>query len=236
MLAAFTDQPLGYDTIRIDVGPIDEETIPAEVINRLVSHCSNTLEVLEIKLGGDRICKPGPAKPRSYPPHPPPMTDPGLDLSPFRYLREISLPLMVDRGLGYLTRFSTIASGAVQDHDCRKLGSRAKELYKSCSGTWYGWADIGKDLLHLAVLQGKTNAPRVELVIDLRQAHTRLSHPRGGENKELRRNMWIHTASKHALPKFSRAGTIDFILPLPVSISILFVSTLETYLRLRGQI
>ena len=63
LFAAFADCPLGYDTIRIDVGPIDEETVPADVINRLISRCSNTLELLEIKVRGDRICKPGPAQP-----------------------------------------------------------------------------------------------------------------------------------------------------------------------------
>ena len=165
------------------------------------------------------------------------MADPGLDLSPLRYLREISLTLMVDHGLGRLPRFSTITSGAVSKITITaRLGSRAKELYKSFSGTGYGWADIDEDLLRLAVFQGKTNAPRVELVIDLREAYMRLSYPRGSENKGLKRNLWTQTASEYALPKFSRAGTVNFILPLPVSISILFVSTSETYLRLRVQL
>ena len=61
LFAALTDHPLVHDTIGIDVGPIDEDTVPAEVINRLIYCCSNTLEVLEIKLGGNRIRKPGPA-------------------------------------------------------------------------------------------------------------------------------------------------------------------------------
>jgi len=138
---------------------------------------------------------------------------------------------------GHLPRFSTITSGVVSKITITaRLGSRAKELYKSFSGTGYGWADIDEDLLRLAVFQGENNAPRVELVIDLCQAYIRLSCPRGGESKGLKRNPRIQTASKSALPKFSLAGTIDFILPLPVSISILSVSTSETYLRLRGQI
>ena len=128
LFAAFTDHPLGYNTIRINVGPIDEETVPAEVINRLTSRCHNTLEVLETKSG--------PAQMWSYPPHSPPITDSGLNLSPFRCLREISLVLMVDRGLGHLPNFSTITSGVVSRVTITaRLGSRAKELNKSFGGT-----------------------------------------------------------------------------------------------------
>ena len=102
-----------------------------------------------------------------------------------------------DRGLGHLPRFSTITSGAVSKTTVTaRPGSQAKGLYKSFSGTGYGWADIDESLLCLAVFQGETNAPRVELVIDLRQAYMRLSYPRRGESKGLERNLWIQTATK----------------------------------------
>ena len=88
--------------------------------------------------------------------------------------------------------------------------------------TGRGWVVVDEDLLRLAEFQGVDNAPQVELVIDLRRTSVGSFHPRVGENQRLERGTWIQRASKHAFPMFSRVGTIDFILPLLVSIFICF--------------
>jgi hypothetical protein len=62
VFAAFADYPLSYDAIRIDVRAIDRGELLAEVINRLISRCSDTLGVLDIRLMNERTCKSGPAQ------------------------------------------------------------------------------------------------------------------------------------------------------------------------------
>ena len=116
------------------------------------------------------------------------MTDPSLDLSPFRCLREISLALMVDSGLGHLHRASIIAfRGASKITITARLGSRAKELYEAFGVTGYGLADFDENLLRLAVFRGTNNVPPVELVIGLRQATSDCPTPKVVEMKGLRR-------------------------------------------------
>jgi len=226
LLAAFAACPLGYDTIRIDARAADGTASPLEAINGLTSRCSDTLEVLDIKLRFEQLCKSGPAQPRPHLPHTLPMSDVGLDLSPFRCLREISLALVIGHGLGtHLPRFSTITSGTVSKITfTAKLGSRAKELY-SLFGAGCEWTGADEDLLRLAEFQGGNNGRRVELVIDLRKVGLGQSHLSGRERKSLERNWWIQSASKHVFPKFSQAGTIDFVLPPPVSGSVPYFPT-----------
>ena len=114
LLTTFADYPLGYDTITISVKAIDGEAFRAEVINRLISRCSGTLKVLDIKLKNERTRKSGPVQPQSHPPHTSPMIGLDLDLSSFRHLREISLTLIINRGLrNHLPRFSAITSGTM---------------------------------------------------------------------------------------------------------------------------
>ena len=147
----------------------------------------------------------------------------GLNLSPFKCLREISLALAVDRSMKlYLPRFSDITSGVVSKITIvAKLGSRVKELYH-LFGKGYDWSHIDNDLLRLAEFQGGNNARRVEVVIDLRRVRLGTPGPSGRERKSFERNWWIQRASRYTLPKFSQAGTINFILPSSVSIPMLY--------------
>lgn len=63
LLTAFADCPLGYDTMRIGVGAADGKRPAKEAINRLISRCSNTLEVLDIDFTDERFRESGPAQP-----------------------------------------------------------------------------------------------------------------------------------------------------------------------------
>jgi hypothetical protein len=148
------------------------------------------------------------------------MTDIGLNLSPLKRLREVSLALAVDRGAkSYLPRFADVTSGTVSKITIvAKLGSRAEELV-NLFGKGYDWSYIDNDLLRLAEFQGRKNARRVEVVIDLRRARLGPPDPDGREKKNFERDWWIQRASRYSFPKFSQAGTINFILPPPVSIS-----------------
>lgn len=221
LFAVLSTYPLGYDTIKIDVKAVDGEMFPTDIINRLISCCSETLEVLDIKHRDDLLCKSGPARVRSYPPQLPLTIDAALDLSPFERLREISLALNLDRNLrANLPRFSTITSGKVSKIAIEaKFNSRGKELF-GLFGKGHEWTEIDRDLLRLAESQGGNNAQPVELVIDLRQANVTSSRPNSQERKRFERNLWVERASKRAFPGFSQTGKIDFVLPLPVSIPV----------------
>ena len=63
LFAAFADCPLGYDTIKIDVKPSEGKRPARKAINRLISRCSNTLEVLDINFAEERLRESGPAQP-----------------------------------------------------------------------------------------------------------------------------------------------------------------------------
>lgn len=67
-VAALTDCPLGYDTIKVDLGTVNGEGT-ARVLSHLVSRCSNTLEVLHVNSGSEQLCKSGPAQSWSRLPH-----------------------------------------------------------------------------------------------------------------------------------------------------------------------
>jgi len=151
------------------------------------------------------------------------MTDAGFGLSPFRRPREISLALVIDHDLGtHLPRFSTITSGTVSKITFTvQPASRTKEFY-SLSGSGCDWTGIDEELLRLAETQGGNNACRVELVMDLGLVRLGQSHSSGREGERFERNLWIRSASKYVFPKFFQTGTIDFILPLPVSESVLY--------------
>jgi hypothetical protein len=56
LLEAFPDCPLGYDAIRIGVTGYTLHTLGGS-INRLISRCSSTLEVLDIHFQDERLCK-----------------------------------------------------------------------------------------------------------------------------------------------------------------------------------
>lgn len=117
----------------------------------------------------------------------------------------------------YLPRFSAITSGTMSKITITvKLGSQVKDLY-GLFGKGYDWSDIDEDLLRLVEFQAGNNAPRVELVVDIRSVNLGLPDPSGRERKTYKRNWWIYRASKYAFPKFSQAGTINFILFPPVS-------------------
>lgn len=153
------------------------------------------------------------------PAHTLPLTDVGLDLSPLKRLREVSLALAIDGSLPtHLPHFSTIASGTMSKITIVvKFGSSAKRFYRLfeiCD-----WSGIDEDLARLGEFQGGNHVRQIDLVIDLRQANFGLPLPDSRERRRFERSWWIESASKYAFPKFSRAGTIDFILPLPVSAS-----------------
>lgn len=64
LFAEFAEYPLGYDTIGIDAkAAITRRESTCEVINRLISRCSNTLEVLDINFRDEYLCKSGPSQP-----------------------------------------------------------------------------------------------------------------------------------------------------------------------------
>ena len=149
------------------------------------------------------------------------MADSDLDLSPSRRLCEISLGLVTDHNSRTnFPRFSAITSGTMSKITITaKLGSPAAELYRIFGGKC-DWAGVDRDLVRLAEFQGGNNAQRLGLVIDLRRANLGPPHPSGKETKSFRRSSWVKRASKHAFPKFSQAGTIDFILPPSVSVPI----------------
>ena len=69
LFTTLADYPLGYDKIRIDTRATRGGTFSADVINRLTSRCSDTLEVFDITLQDERPCKYGPTQPWSHPPH-----------------------------------------------------------------------------------------------------------------------------------------------------------------------
>lgn len=223
LLAAFADCPLNYDTIRIDVKAAGRKKSAGNAINRLISRCSDTLEVLDINFADERLREFSPVQNRSCLAHTLPTTDTGLNLSLFKRLREISLAHVVYHRMNiYLPRFADITSGAVSKITIvAKLGSGAKELY-SLFGGEYDWSYVDNDLLRLVEFQGGNNTRRVEVVIDLRRVRFEPPDPSGRERKSLERNWWIQRASRYTFPKFSQAGTIDFILPTPVSIFVFY--------------
>lgn len=223
LLAAFADCLLGYDTIRIDVKATGGKKPARKAIDRLISRCSDTLEVLDINFADERLRESGPAQHRSCLAHTLSTTDTGLNLSPFKRLREIPLSHAVYHSMKiYLPRFADITSGTVSKITIvAKLGSGAKELY-SLFGDGYDWLYVDNDLLRLVEFQGGNNARRAEVVIDLRRVRLGLPDPRGREWGSLERNWWIQRASRYTFPKLSQAGTINFILPTPVSISVLY--------------
>jgi hypothetical protein len=63
LFAAFADCPLGYDTIRVDVKATDGKKPVRKAIGRLISRCSNTLEVLDVNFPDGRLRKPSPTQP-----------------------------------------------------------------------------------------------------------------------------------------------------------------------------
>lgn len=150
------------------------------------------------------------------------MKDAGLDLSPFRRLREVSLNLTMDRSLrANLPRFSPITSGRMSKITIvAKPDSQAKEI-SSLFRSEDVWKDVDQDLLQLAEFQGGDNAQPVALVVDLGQTSLASSRSRTRERKRFERNRWIERASRCSFPKFSQMGKIDFTLPPPVSGSML---------------
>ena len=61
LLATLADFPLGYDTIKINVELVIGKMYPRGLIDRFISRCSNTLEVLDIEFE-DGACKSDPAQ------------------------------------------------------------------------------------------------------------------------------------------------------------------------------
>ena len=217
LLTTFANYPLEYDTITISVKAIDGEAFRAQVINRLISRCSSTLKVLDIRLINERTRKSGPAQPQSHPLHTLPMIGLDLDLSSFTHLCEISLTLIINRDLrNHLPRFSTITSGTMSKITITaNLATYAGSLYNLFGGG-YDWTDIDDDLLRLAEFQRGNNACRIDLVINILRVYMGRFRPSGRERKSFKKDWWVQKASEYAFRKFSHVGTIDFVLPPPV--------------------